>query len=47
MRLLRLDDANPQELIFLLYVPWQLVFGFAIVSAFKDHQAVRYMRAGG
>lgn len=28
-----------------LYLPWQLVFAFAIVMAFKDHQAVRYMRA--
>lgn len=32
-------------LIFLLYVPWQAVFALAIVSAFKEHQAVRYMRA--
>lgn len=30
-----------------LYLPWQLVFAFAIVMAFKDHQAVRYMRAPG
>jgi hypothetical protein len=27
--------------VFLLYVPWQAVFAFAIVHAFKDHQAVR------
>lgn len=30
-----------------LYLPWQLAFAFAVVMAFKDHQAVRYMRAPG
>lgn len=29
------------DIVFLLYVPWQAVFAFAIVHAFKDHQAVR------
>jgi len=29
-----------------LYVPWQLAFAFAVM-AFKDHQAVRYVRAPG
>ena len=40
-------NMDPPGLIFLLYVPWQTVFGYAIVSAFKEHQAVRYVRVGG
>jgi hypothetical protein len=31
--------VTPPEFALLLYVPWQLVFAFAIVSAFKDHHA--------
>lgn len=33
--------VTPPEVALLLYVPWQLVFAFAIVSAFKDHHAFR------
>lgn len=38
---------EPPGIIFLLYIPWQAAFGYAIVSACKDHQAVRYKRAPG
>jgi hypothetical protein len=38
---------EPPGIIFLLYIPWQAAFGYAIVSVFKDHQAVRYVRAAG
>jgi hypothetical protein len=37
----------PLEWIAKLYLPWQLAFAFAVVMAFKDHQAVRYVRAPG
>lgn len=40
-----LDD--PLEWVLKLYLPWQLAFAFAVVMAFKDHQAVRYVRAAG
>jgi hypothetical protein len=34
-------NTMPPVLTLLLYVPWQTVFAFAIVHAFKDHHAAR------
>jgi hypothetical protein len=45
---LPLDSGDDRlEWVLKLYLPWQLAFAFAVVMAFKDHQAVRYMRAPG
>jgi hypothetical protein len=41
------SENDQLQWVMKLYLPWQLAFAFAIVMAFKDHQAVRYMRAPG
>lgn len=43
-----LDSGNDRlEWVLKLYLPWQLAFASAMVTVFKDHHAVRHMRAPG